>query len=562
MIVGESRGPGPGPARLRARARRRHDRADDQPPVPRRARRPASACARETGDRREPRQRLDASRSTLAREAVGDLADRNVVDHRRRRDERADGAGARRPGRHDDLRRQPPRRPRPRARRALRRRRRLARRAARAAARRRHRRRLDLVAARRSSAPRSSSSIMQARARRPLVLIDIAVPRDIEPGVRATSRASRSTTSTTCRPSSRATSRSARARRASAEAVVEEEIQRFARWMAQLEVRADDRRAARARRRRSSTRSWPRTPAAGSRASPRDLRRDRGDRARGDAAAAARADGAAEGRRAASGGHGRQRSCASCSGSRRPRRGAEPPPTDAPPPTSARCSAGREARHARQRARARAGRRASPTRSAGRRGRDDHDERATATARRGDKERWVREIDAALLARRRSTSPCTRPRTSPRSSPTASCIAAVAAAGRPARRALRGRGLAELPDGARVGTSSLRRAAQLRALRGDLEILELRGNVDTRLRAPRRRRLRRDRARLAGLRAAGPRGRGDRDTRRDGPGRGACAVPTRGGMFASAPSVPIPKFASFCGTLVCELRNRRTLATY
>jgi hypothetical protein len=27
-------------------------------------------------------------------------------------------------------------------------------------------------------------------------------------------------------------------------------------------------------------------------------------------------------------------------------------------------------------------------------------------------------------------------------------------------------------------------------------------------------------------------------------------------------SAPIPKFASFCGTLVCELRNRRTLATY
>src|SRR5262245_31564593 len=27
-------------------------------------------------------------------------------------------------------------------------------------------------------------------------------------------------------------------------------------------------------------------------------------------------------------------------------------------------------------------------------------------------------------------------------------------------------------------------------------------------------------------------------------------------------SVPIPKFASLCGTLVCELRNRRTLATY
>jgi hydroxymethylbilane synthase len=42
--------------------------------------------------------------------------------------------------------------------------------------------------------------------------------------------------------------------------------------------------------------------------------------------------------------------------------------------------------------------------------------------------------------------------------------------------------LRELATGARVGTSSLRRAAQLRALRPDLEIRELRGNVDTRLR--------------------------------------------------------------------------------
>lgn len=42
--------------------------------------------------------------------------------------------------------------------------------------------------------------------------------------------------------------------------------------------------------------------------------------------------------------------------------------------------------------------------------------------------------------------------------------------------------LAELPSGARVGTSSLRRAAQLRAARQDLEVVELRGNVDTRLR--------------------------------------------------------------------------------
>ena len=42
--------------------------------------------------------------------------------------------------------------------------------------------------------------------------------------------------------------------------------------------------------------------------------------------------------------------------------------------------------------------------------------------------------------------------------------------------------LSELGPGARVGTSSLRRAAQIRAAREDLEVVEVRGNVDTRLR--------------------------------------------------------------------------------
>lgn len=45
-----------------------------------------------------------------------------------------------------------------------------------------------------------------------------------------------------------------------------------------------------------------------------------------------------------------------------------------------------------------------------------------------------------------------------------------------------GQRLAELPRGARVGTSSLRRASQLRALRRDLAVEPVRGNVDTRLR--------------------------------------------------------------------------------
>ena len=50
------------------------------------------------------------------------------------------------------------------------------------------------------------------------------------------------------------------------------------------------------------------------------------------------------------------------------------------------------------------------------------------------------------------------------------------------RDALIGRPLAELGEGARVGTSSLRRAAQLHALRRGIVTSMLRGNVDTRLR--------------------------------------------------------------------------------
>ena len=42
--------------------------------------------------------------------------------------------------------------------------------------------------------------------------------------------------------------------------------------------------------------------------------------------------------------------------------------------------------------------------------------------------------------------------------------------------------VASLPQGARVGTSSLRRVSQLLALRPDLQIVPLRGNLDTRLR--------------------------------------------------------------------------------
>ena len=51
-----------------------------------------------------------------------------------------------------------------------------------------------------------------------------------------------------------------------------------------------------------------------------------------------------------------------------------------------------------------------------------------------------------------------------------------------ARDVMIGRKLAELPAGARVGTGSLRRAAQIHAARPDVSVEGIRGNVDTRLR--------------------------------------------------------------------------------
>ncbi|MDX6724812.1 MAG: hydroxymethylbilane synthase [Solirubrobacteraceae bacterium] len=98
----------------------------------------------------------------------------------------------------------------------------------------------------------------------------------------------------------------------------------------------------------------------------------------------------------------------------------------------------------------------------------------------GDKERWVREIDAALV-RGDIDVAVHSAKDVPAELAEGIAIAAVPPRADP-RDALCGApSLRELAPGARVGTSSLRRAAQLLALRDDLEIAELRGNVDTRL---------------------------------------------------------------------------------
>jgi hydroxymethylbilane synthase len=103
----------------------------------------------------------------------------------------------------------------------------------------------------------------------------------------------------------------------------------------------------------------------------------------------------------------------------------------------------------------------------------------------GDKSRWVDAIEAALVAGEIDlavhsakdvpadlAAGCVIVATPPRAS---AADVIVRPQGSPAS-------LAELLQGARVGTSSLRRQAQLLSARPDLEVVELRGNVDTRLR--------------------------------------------------------------------------------
>ncbi len=99
----------------------------------------------------------------------------------------------------------------------------------------------------------------------------------------------------------------------------------------------------------------------------------------------------------------------------------------------------------------------------------------------GEKARWVDAIERALLD---GTIDLAVHSAKDVPAETADGLELIASPARAdARDALCGAGsLAALPPSARVGTSSLRRTAQLRALREDLEIVELRGNVDTRLR--------------------------------------------------------------------------------
>ena len=99
----------------------------------------------------------------------------------------------------------------------------------------------------------------------------------------------------------------------------------------------------------------------------------------------------------------------------------------------------------------------------------------------GDKSRWVTELEGALLDGRIDVAVHSA-KDVPTQLPEGLELVAIPERADPRDAICGARSLAELPAGARVGTSSLRRAAQIRAVRDDLDVTSVRGNVDTRLR--------------------------------------------------------------------------------
>jgi hydroxymethylbilane synthase len=99
----------------------------------------------------------------------------------------------------------------------------------------------------------------------------------------------------------------------------------------------------------------------------------------------------------------------------------------------------------------------------------------------GDKSRWTGALERALVAGEIDLAVHSA-KDVPGELAEGTAIAAVPPREDPRDVLVGAASLEALPEGARVGTSALRRRAQLLAVRPDLDVVELRGNVDTRLR--------------------------------------------------------------------------------
>jgi hydroxymethylbilane synthase len=107
----------------------------------------------------------------------------------------------------------------------------------------------------------------------------------------------------------------------------------------------------------------------------------------------------------------------------------------------------------------------------------------TPLAKIGDKGLFVKEIETALINNEVDLAVHSA-KDMPTELPAELMLAAYLKRDDPADALVsrRGEKLSELPEGAVIGTSSLRRRAQLTAYRPDFNFVDLRGNVDTRLR--------------------------------------------------------------------------------
>jgi hydroxymethylbilane synthase len=99
---------------------------------------------------------------------------------------------------------------------------------------------------------------------------------------------------------------------------------------------------------------------------------------------------------------------------------------------------------------------------------------------RGDKSRWVGALETALLAGEIDLAVHSA-KDVPGELAAGTALVAAPRRADPMDVLIGEATLAHVREGARVGTSALRRRAQLLAMRPDLEVCELRGNVDTRL---------------------------------------------------------------------------------
>lgn len=169
-----------------------------------------------------------------------------------------------------------------------------------------------------------------------------------------------------------------------------------------------------------------------------------------------------------------------------------------------------------------------------------------------DKSRWVSALERALLADEIDVAVHSA-KDVPTALPAELELVAIPAREDPRDAICGAASLAALPAGARVGTSSLRRKAQIHAAREDLDVVTVRGNVDTRLRKLAEGEVDALVLALAGLRRLGLEGDGIFDEFVPAAGQGALAIEARRNG-ASLPELVDPE------TTACVTTERELIA--